>query len=68
MSSVGVITVEIGNPAFLSWNELGSKSHSRHDAILSYYFRTHIYSVAQGLSYNCDTMPELINAVGSYLS
>lgn len=67
MSSVGLMTMEIESPAFLNWKKLGSKSHSKYDAILS-YFRSHIYSVAQGLSCICGTMPELINSVESYLS
>lgn len=72
MSSVDLIAMEIGNPVFLDWNKLGFKSHSKHDAILSYYFRSHIYSVAQDLfcicGLICVSVPELINPVGSNLS
>lgn len=72
MSSVGLITMEIGNPAFLNWNKLGFESHSKRDVILSYYFRYHIYSVAHDLSCICGlisvSVPELINPMGSNLS
>lgn len=67
MSLVDLMTMEIGNPAFLNRDKLESKSHSKHNAILS-YFRSHIYSVAQGLSCICGTMLELKNLVRFYLS
>lgn len=67
MSLLDLMTMEIGNPPFLNRDKLESKSHSEHDAILS-YFSSLIYSVAQGLSSLCGTMLELKNPVGSYLS
>jgi len=33
-SSVCLRTMEVGIPALLNWNKVGSKSHSKHDAIL----------------------------------